>query len=250
MGDELQKQSGDDPERALAAHQKLGQVVAHHALAGGRAGGQKLARGQDGLKTQDVVPGHAVFDAGRAAGVGGRIAAEGAHVQAGRVRRVEQAQFPDRVPQGHGHHPGLDHGQHVCRIDGQDAVHRGQIEHHPAVRGQGPSGQPRAGPARGHREAVAVGQDQDVLDVPNAFRLKAGLGTSREARGIPRCRLQVLFAHGEGRAETPGKLGAKGRVERGVGRGGHQAFLTSKPGMDMRFSANVSSHPARVTRAR
>ena len=181
MGNELDRQFGDDAEGAFRADEKAGQVVADHALAGGHAGPDDLTVGQHGGKPQHVVAGDAVLDAGRPAGIGGGVAAERAGGQAGRIGRIEKAHGPGGVAQGLGDDPRFGHGAEVAGVHGQDAVHGGGDQDHPALRGHGPAGKAGAGPARHDGKAVPAGQAQEPADFAGALGVKDGLGPADEA---------------------------------------------------------------------
>ena len=81
---------GDDAEHALGADHGPGQVVA--GVAGRAAAGpDDAAVGQDDLQTENVIRGHAVLEAVRAAGILGDVAADGAGFLARRIGREEEA---------------------------------------------------------------------------------------------------------------------------------------------------------------
>ena len=215
FGQELEGQGGDHRQRPLAAHQQVGQVVADHALAGAHAGGDQAAVGQDRLQAEDVVAGGAVLDAGRAAGVGGRVAADGAQLHAGRVGRVEQP------PGGRGlAHPladgaGLDLHDEINGVDGADSVETSGGEDHAAQVGQAGPGQ--AGPAAPgcDRETVGVGQGEQGLDVGHAVRAHHQLGEMAQAGGVAGIVLQPGGLGDEGAGREAGlQFGADGRGDR------------------------------------
>ena len=83
-----------DAQRALAADEEPGQVVARDALDGAPAGAQHLPGGEHHLETEHEVGGDAVLHAAQAAGVGGDVAADRATLPRRRVGRVEQARAP------------------------------------------------------------------------------------------------------------------------------------------------------------
>ena len=90
-GAEPQRRLGDDPERALAADEQVGQRVAGDVLDVPAARPDDRPVGHDDLERQDRVARLAVLDAAQAAGVRAEVAADRAHLEAGRVGRVEQA---------------------------------------------------------------------------------------------------------------------------------------------------------------
>ena len=82
---------GDDPQRALGAHEPGDQVERPVTLQR-----DQLAVGQHHLELEHVVGREAVLEAVRAAGVLGDVAADRAHLLAGRVGRVVEAVAGDR----------------------------------------------------------------------------------------------------------------------------------------------------------
>ena len=87
---------GDDPERPLAADEQVRQRVAGDVLDVLAAGPDDRAVGHHDLERQDRVARLAVLHAAQAAGVRAEVAADRAHLVAGRVGRVEQALGGDR----------------------------------------------------------------------------------------------------------------------------------------------------------
>src|SRR5581483_11738945 len=95
-----------------------------------------FAIGQHHLHAQDVVGGHTVFEAVRAAGVERNVAADGAHNLRTGIGRVVQA-----VRRHFAAHPDIDHARlhdhtQIFQVDFQDFVHLGQNDQQPAGDGQ------------------------------------------------------------------------------------------------------------------
>jgi hypothetical protein len=155
----------DDAQRALGADEQAGQVVAGDALGGAAAGGHEAAVREDDVEAEDVLGGHPVLHAAQAAGGRADVAADGAHLPAGGIRRVVQAVFADGPGQGGVDDAGFDDGDAVDRVDLQDPVHPGQGEHDAAVGGVGCAGQAGAGALRDDRDAQGGGGAHHVLDL-------------------------------------------------------------------------------------
>ena len=107
----------DRAERAFGAGEKRAQIVAGHVLHRAAAGAQHGAVGQHDFQRQHVVGRHAVFQAARAAGVLGDVAADRALLERGRIGRVEQAHALDGGLQVGRDDAGPDHGHPVDRVD-------------------------------------------------------------------------------------------------------------------------------------
>ena len=117
-----------------------------------------LAGGQDHFQPQDVVPGDAPLHRHRAAGAFGDVAADGAELGAGRVRRVVEAlglHLPFQPAQDDA---GLHHRHQVVPIDFENAVQPGQDQHHPALDGHGPAAAAGPRPPGRDGKAVLIGQ--------------------------------------------------------------------------------------------
>lgn len=163
----LEREHGldDDPEAALGADEEPGEVVSGDALRGAAAGAEETPVREDDVEAEDVFGGDPVLDAAQAAGGGPDVAADGAHLPAGGVRRVVQPVLVDRAGQHRVDDARLHHGDPVDGADLQDAVHLGQGEHDAAVGGVGGARQARAGPLWDDRDAQGRGGAHDVLDL-------------------------------------------------------------------------------------
>ena len=69
------------------------EVEAGLVLVGASAQADDVAAGQDDFQTEDKIAGDAVFEAARAAGVGGDVAADGAIGAAGGIGRIVEPLF-------------------------------------------------------------------------------------------------------------------------------------------------------------
>ena len=105
---------GDDAQQALRAGDDAEQIVAAgiEMLA---ADADDLAGHQHQLAAEQVVGGHAVFEAVHAAGILRHVAADGAGDLRGRIGRVVEAGLLDRLGHRQVGHARLDHGDAVVR---------------------------------------------------------------------------------------------------------------------------------------
>ena len=115
-----------------------------------------LARHQHQLAAEQVVGGHAVFQAVHAAGILRHVAADRAGDLRGRIGRIVEAGMLDRLRDGEIGHAGFDHGDAVREIDLADAVELGHAEKHAVGERQRAARQRGAGPARHHLDALGV----------------------------------------------------------------------------------------------
>ena len=102
---------------------RLREVVADDVLHDLAAGADDLARRQHGLESEHVLLRDAVLERARPARALGDVAADRRLPQAGRIRRIEQADALDGVLQVAGDHVRLDDREQVRLVDLEDAVH-------------------------------------------------------------------------------------------------------------------------------
>ena len=88
---------GDDRQRAFRPDEQLRQVVADDVLHRLRAGADDLAGRQHRLEREHVALRRAVLERARPAGALGDVAADRRLLEAGRIRRIEQADALDRA---------------------------------------------------------------------------------------------------------------------------------------------------------
>lgn len=169
VGDEAEGDFGDDAEHAFAADEETGEVEALAVFVAAAAGSDDGAVWEDDFEAEDVVAGDPVFEAARAAGVGGDIAAEGAFAEAGWVRRVVPSEFADLVLEVAGDDAGLDDGDPVGRVDLEDAVHAFHGEDDAAVDGDAAADVADAAAADGDGDLVSSGEGHDGADVGSGF---------------------------------------------------------------------------------
>src|SRR5207248_6803829 len=94
---------------------------------------------------------------------------------AGGIGYVVEAVGTGRVAQVQVDHARLDDGAAVVRIDGEDAVHAREGQHHAAVTRYRAATQPGAGPTGRAGHAAFVTQPHDRADVRGAARQHDGL---------------------------------------------------------------------------
>ena len=135
QGHQTQHGLGDDTQRALAADQQPGEVIARAVLQGVGPGPDHLAVRQHHLQVQDEVARDTVLDRPRAAGVLGQVAADRATASAGGVRRIVQALLRHRLLQHLGDHTRLHRHLQVPLIDVHDPVHPVERQTHAPVHG-------------------------------------------------------------------------------------------------------------------
>ena len=152
----------DDAERALAADDDPGQVVAGAVLSRA-AGDHDRAVGQDHLDAEDVVDGYAVLEGVRAAGVGGDVAADRTRPLRTRVGGVVVAVRLQRVRQPDVDDARLDDGVAVADVHFQNLPQPGRGDHYPAADRHAAAGQRRAR-AAGHERHVELDAGFDHRD--------------------------------------------------------------------------------------
>ena len=120
---QFQRRLGDDAEQAFRADKQPVQIEAGLVFVRAPAEPDDAAAGQNDFEAEDVIAGDAVFEAARAAGVGGDVAADEVVRAAGGVGRIKQAAPLDGLLKFFRVHPRLDDGDEIGGIDFADAVH-------------------------------------------------------------------------------------------------------------------------------
>ena len=174
-GDEADPNAGEDAQSSLAAAEQGGQVEAAggRVAAVGRAEGDEFAVGGDEFEAEDVAAGHEVAQDVDAAGVGGRVAADGAGALAagvgGEVEAFTAGQAVDGVGELRIPHAGVDAGDAVFQVDVADAVHAADADddagHVAAREGDAPAGEARAAAAGDDRHVMFGEELDDRLDL-------------------------------------------------------------------------------------
>ena len=160
---------GDDAEQPFGAGDDAEEIVAAgiQVLA---AEPQHLAGHQDQFAAEQVVGGHAVFEAMHAAGILRHIAADGAGDLRRRIGRVIEAGLLDRLRHREIGDAGLDHGDAVVEVDLADALELGHAEQHAVAERQRAARQRGPGPARHHLDAFAVAVGEHGGDLRRGLR--------------------------------------------------------------------------------
>ncbi|MGC0340379.1 hypothetical protein RKD20_005413 [Streptomyces sp. SLBN-8D4] len=145
--------------------------------------------GEDDVQSEDVLRRDPVLHTAQSAGRGADVAADRAHLPAGGVRRVVEAEFVHRAGEGRVDDAGFDDGDAVDRADLQDPVHLRQGQHDAAVGGVGRARQARAGALGDDRDAQFGGDAHDVLDLFDRARQDdhgggAGRAEARHVVGV------------------------------------------------------------------
>ena len=162
-------------ERALAADEHAGQVVAGRVLGRRRRTATTRRRAARASTPSDVVDGDAVLERVRPAGVRGHVAADRAGPLARRVGGVVIAAALSWRWSGQVDDARLDDGVAVAGVDFEDPLHAREGDHHAAADRQAAAGQARARAARDERHvraraaahdlrppARSIGEDDDV----------------------------------------------------------------------------------------
>ena len=148
---------GNDAQQALRAGNNAEEIVAAgiKMLA---PDADDLAGHQHQLATEQVVGGHAVFEAVHAAGIFRHVAADGAGDLRRGIGRVVEAGLLDRLGHRQVGHARLDHGHAVCEVDLANAIELGHAEKDAVLERQGTTRERGAGPARHHLDAFGVAE--------------------------------------------------------------------------------------------
>ena len=155
---------GDDAEQALGSGDDAEQVVAAgiEMLA---ADADDLAGDQHDLAAQEVVGGHAVFQAMHAPGVLRHVAADRAGDLRRRIGRIIEPGMLDCLRDGEIGDARLDHRDAVVEIDFFDTVELGHAEQHAILKRQSSARQRGTGAARHHFDALGMAVSQHAADL-------------------------------------------------------------------------------------
>ena len=172
QGVQAQRDFGEDAQRAFAAHQQAGQVIARRALFGAVAGADDLTAGRHHFQRQHVLAHGAVAHGVRAAGACGSHAAYGG-ISTG-VNGEKQALILDGIVQGFAQNARLHRHGHVFGIHANDLVHARDIQAHTALHGQQMAFQRCARAIRDDWHLVLGGQLDAVRHILCAVRIHHG----------------------------------------------------------------------------
>jgi hypothetical protein len=129
-GAQLQAGSGDDAQRALAAHKQVAQVIAGVVFAQAGQAMPDLALRGDHFQAQAKVAGIAIAHHLGAARVGGQVAANGATAFGGQAQGEQQASAFGGLLHGLQHAARLGHQCEVGCVHTADGIHALQAQYH------------------------------------------------------------------------------------------------------------------------
>ena len=178
-------------------------------FATGAAEFDDFAGGEDGFEAEDVVGRHAVFQAMRATGIEGDVAADGADGLARRIGRVVETVGRDGEGHGGVDHARLDDGEALGGIDAEDAVEAVERDDETAGNGRGTTGKTRAAAAGDEGNFFGVAESDECDDLGLGFRDGDGErrgAESGEAVALVSGELRGAGEHARGRqnlAEAP-----------------------------------------------
>ena len=204
QGQQLERGLGDDAEHPLGADEQAVQIEAGLVLVRASAEADERAVSQRDFEAEHVVAGDAIFEAARATGVGGDVAAEAAIRATRGIRRIEQSLLLHGILQRLGVNARLDDGDEIRPGDFLDAIHPLDREHDAAAVGHASAHVAVARAARGDGNAMVAGEAQDGGDRLRVAREHHGVG---DAGGEPFIR-RVAFAGGLVRVQVAGRYDA------------------------------------------
>ena len=186
LGHKLHHHFGYHGKHALAAD-KHGEQIQPRRIVAFTAQFNHAAIDGNSADFQHIVHREAVFQAMHAAGIFSHIAAYAARQLARRVGRVIQTMRRGGIGNGQIAHARLHRGRARLRIHVHNLIELGGGEHNPIGRGHGAAGQPRARPARHHRNAQPHTGFQHHLHLSFVFR------QHHAQRQLRKCRQRIAF---------------------------------------------------------
>ncbi len=189
LGQQAHGHFGNDSQQTLRTDQQPHHVQARLVVAAAEA--DHVAVQRDEFDGEDIVAGHAVFQAMHAAGIFRDIAADRTGDLAGGVGGVIEAVGIDRAADGQICHTRLDAGLAVGQIDLEDAVEAAHGQHDSVRDGKRSARERRAAAAWNHADAQVPAQSQDSRDLVH------GLGQYRGQRALAIGRKRVAVIGGQ-----------------------------------------------------
>src|SRR5439155_13162647 len=132
---ELEEYVGDDAERALRPDEQVLHRVPRDVLDAGVAKARDLAARQHHLEGHDVIARDAVLQSAQTTRIFGDVPTDRADTHRPGIRRIEQPVLRRRFVNRLGDHARLRADRQVLWIDGQDAIHLRQAQHHASFAG-------------------------------------------------------------------------------------------------------------------
>ena len=163
-----------DAEGAFGADEDAGEIVAG-SVESFSAEMDEGAVGENDFETEDVGGGETVFQAVRAAGVFGDVAADAADGLRGGIGGVEIAVREDAGGDVEIDDAGFDDDAGVGEIDFENAVHAGEADDDAVFDGERAAAKAGAGAARDEGNFFAMAEAEDGLDLCGGCGEKDGL---------------------------------------------------------------------------
>jgi hypothetical protein len=194
-GPQLQHGLGDDPERALGAHEQMLQVVARIVLLERAQAVPDVAVGQYDLQAHHQVARIAVAQHLHAAGIGREVAADQAGTLCAEAERKETVVARRGLLQRLQDAAGLDGHRIADRVDLDHLVHAAERQQDATVRGirRGAAHQPGVAALRHDRDAMLEAEFYDLGDFLGRCRPHHdGGGADQRAAPVAHERLLAL----------------------------------------------------------
>ncbi len=171
--DDAENHFGGDAESAFGADEDAEEIVAGR-VERFSAEVDERAIGENDFEAEDVRGGEAVFEAMRAAGIFGDIAADAARGLRRGIGRVEIALRLDAVGDVEIEDAGLDDDAGVGEIDFEDAVHAREADDDAVFDGERAAAEAGAGAARDEGNFFAMAEAENGLDFGGGVGEKNG----------------------------------------------------------------------------
>ena len=171
--DDAENHFGGDAERAFGADENAEEIVAG-SVERFSAEVDERAVGENDFEAEDVRGGEAVFEAMRAAGIFGDVAADAARGLRRGIGRVEIALRLDAGGDVEIDDAGLDDDAGVGEIDFEDAVHAREADDDAVFDGHRAAAEAGAGAAGDERNFFAMAEAEDGLDFGGGVGEKDG----------------------------------------------------------------------------
>jgi hypothetical protein len=166
---------GDDAEQAFGTDEKTVEVKASFVFVRSAPELDHRAVSKDDFEAENIIAGDAVFEAVRAAGIGGDVAANKIIRAAGGVGRIKESAFLNSRLEFLRVDARLDDGDEIAGIDFPDAVHAFERQDDAAAHGHAAADVAVARAARGDGQAMLIRKTQYCRD---------GLGGAGQGDGV------------------------------------------------------------------